>query len=431
MRMSKKTKRSKQPPQRLVPPQLLEQQIRHAQYQMLQGNFAEAITTCEPLLGYLPKRSSLRVEVLALLGLAYGMLQHFEKSYDFFTEALSIDPTNAELWYNHGLACRYTTRLGQARRDFERAVELSGNDLGELAPKFAQELERSRKEVQEAMQAHGEDITLDQFIEREELFMQAMSLMRLGKWKEAEQAFRRLIELGGRLPQYWGNLGVSLIMQTCYEEAEAALKRALEIDPGYTLARNNLKKIPDVRRAGGPLGIELRDLSQAQDIKQSVTFYKQSNDSSSPTSHTTIEKIGNTVKGTKTPIGKQPPRYRFFLNPYRDERFTTCPRCNLKTRPRKFTLVIHVDPIYPLTLDKICRYCYHCDLVIAHQDQIEEQLVAHFTTFNPVIIGNDYLVIGTLNWTEWKHEKGQLSTQEMIEHLHDFKEVVTFKPNQV
>jgi hypothetical protein len=63
-------------------------------------------------------------------------------------------------------------------------------------------------------------------------------------------------------------------MQTRYEEAETALQRALQIDPGYSLARNNLAKIPDVQRAGGPLGIELRDLSHEQDIKQSVTFYQ-------------------------------------------------------------------------------------------------------------------------------------------------------------
>lgn len=111
--MSKKTKRSKQLQKRVIPLHLLEQQIRHAQYQMLQGDFADAINTCEPLLSYLPRRSSLRIEVLALLGLAHGMLQQYEESYDLFTEALALDPTNAELWYNHGLACRYTTRLGK------------------------------------------------------------------------------------------------------------------------------------------------------------------------------------------------------------------------------------------------------------------------------------------------------------------------------
>ena len=372
----------------------------------------------------------MRVEVLALLGLAHGMLQHYEKSYDLFTEALIDDPANAQLWYNRGLACRYTTRIGQSMRDFERAIELSGNTTGEMARKFAEELKTSRKEVQQAIQSNGGHITLDQYIELEECFMRAMSLMRSSKWKEAEQEFRQLIEMGGRLPQYWGNLGVNLIMQARYEEAEDALKRALEIDPGYTLARNNLEKIPKVRRAGGPLSIEVRDMSQAQDIKQSITFYNQSNDSSSSIAHahTTLEKIGNTVKGTRLPIGKRAPRYRFFLNPYRNERFTICPRCGFKSRQRKFSLVIHVNPIYSVMLDKMCRFCYHCNLIIVHQDQLEEQLTAYFTLTEPEIIGNDYQVIGTLDPTEWKGGKpDQLSTQEMIEHLHDFNEVLSFE----
>ena len=43
-------------------------------------------------------------------------------------------------------------------------------------------------------------------------------------------------------------------------------------------------------------------------------------------------------------LGKQPPRHRFFLNPYTDVRFTTCPQCGGKTRVRKLPLVIHIDP---------------------------------------------------------------------------------------
>jgi Flp pilus assembly protein TadD len=100
-------------------------------------------------------------------------------------------------------------------------------------------LEISRKDLQEAMREHGTSITLEQFIECEERFMHAMSLMRQSKWQRAEMAFRQVIEMGGGLPQYWGNLGVSLIMQTRYEEAEATLRHALEIDPHYTLARTN------------------------------------------------------------------------------------------------------------------------------------------------------------------------------------------------
>jgi len=79
-------------------------------------------------------------------------------------------------------------------------------------------------------------------------------------------------------------------------------------------------------------------------------------------------------------------------------------------------------------LDKMCRFCYHCNLIIVHQDQLEEQLTAYFTLTEPEIIGNDYQVIGTLDPTEWKGGKpDQLSTQEMIEHLHDFNEVLSFE----
>jgi hypothetical protein len=83
--MSKKTKRSKQLQKRLVQPWLLEQQISQAHQQMYQGDFASAITACEPLLDLLPKRSTQRVEVLALLGLAQGMLQHFAQSNEVVT----------------------------------------------------------------------------------------------------------------------------------------------------------------------------------------------------------------------------------------------------------------------------------------------------------------------------------------------------------
>jgi hypothetical protein len=39
-------------------------------------------------------------------------------------------------------------------------------------------------------------------------------------------------------------------------------------------------------------------------------------------------------------LGKQPPRYRFFLNPYQDARFSTCPQCANKTGQRKLPLFI-------------------------------------------------------------------------------------------
>ena len=139
--------------------------------------------------------------------------------------------------------------------------------------------------------------------------------------------------------------------------------------------------------------------------------------------------MGKKDEKTVARLGKQPPRYRFFLNPYRDVRFSKCPQCSNKMGQRKLPLFIHIDPGQPLLLNKTCRYCYHCDLLIAHQDELDEIITRAFTDLNPEIVGNQYLVIGTLDRADGKRiDQLKLSIDATIEALHDFKEVVIFKP---
>jgi hypothetical protein len=126
-------------------------------------------------------------------------------------------------------------------------------------------------------------------------------------------------------------------------------------------------------------------------------------------------------------LSKQPPRYRFFLNPYTDVRFTTCPQCRAKTSQRKLPLVIHIDPMQLVALNKTCRYCTHCDLLIAHQDELEAWLAAFFTENRPEIVGNDYLVLGTEDRPDWlRGVRTPVLPKEALEHLHAFREVVRF-----
>ena len=128
-------------------------------------------------------------------------------------------------------------------------------------------------------------------------------------------------------------------------------------------------------------------------------------------------------------LGKQPPRYRFFLNPYRDVRFTTCPQCGGKMRVRKLPLVIHVDPMQLVALNKTCRYCPGCDLLIAHQDEIEGFLAALFGDRQPEVVGNPYLVFGTEDRADWlRGMRTPVFPAEALECVHDFIEEVGFKP---
>lgn len=143
-------------------------------------------------------------------------------------------------------------------------------------------------------------------------------------------------------------------------------------------------------------------------------------------------------------FGKLPPLYRFFLNPYPDMRCTNCPQCNMKMHQRKLPLVIHIEPRGLLSLNKTCRYCPHCNLLIAHQNDIErilttafsmsgtavEQMMTEaFRAHNAQQIGHDdYLIVGTLEKAPWRRGvQRPLTLQETLDALHDFKEVVTFR----
>jgi hypothetical protein len=90
--------------------------------------------------------------------------------------------------------------------------------------------------------------------------------------------------------------------------------------------------------------------------------------------------------------------------------------------------MIHVHPINPVAINKSCRYCQVCDLLIAHQDEVEHELSALFSKRAPELVGNDYLILGTLDRDVWKRGVAEpLAIQEMVEHLHDFVEVLDLR----
>jgi hypothetical protein len=130
----------------------------------------------------------------------------------------------------------------------------------------------------------------------------------------------------------------------------------------------------------------------------------------------------------KTQLGNLPPKYTFFLNPYRDERYSRCPGCGEPTKIRKKPFLIHIDPQVLMILNMRGRYCTACDLVILHQDVVEDLLVRAFERQHPEIIGNDYLIIGTVEQAYWRKYKGKATAGPVFDNLHDFERVVIYEP---
>lgn len=133
------------------------------------------------------------------------------------------------------------------------------------------------------------------------------------------------------------------------------------------------------------------------------------------------------AKKRKT-LGNLKPQHKFFLNPYANERFTRCPQCRGKTKIRKFPFGVHIDPNVLMNLNMSGPYCPSCDLIILHQDKVEELLAMTFEQRDPSILGNDYLIIGTVERAYWrKASKSGGTYQEFFDNLHDFKKHVQFE----
>jgi len=135
------------------------------------------------------------------------------------------------------------------------------------------------------------------------------------------------------------------------------------------------------------------------------------------------------VKTKRPQLKPKNTRHYFFLNPYKDAAFTKCPKCENRTMVRKFPLVIHIEPAQMFILNKTCKYCTRCDLIIARKSEVEALMAACFEDRDPEIVGNEYLVIGTLEKRDWRaRDKISDDPQETIKRMHAFKNVWNFEP---
>ena len=98
-------------------------------------------------------------------------------------------------------------------------------------------------------------------------------------------------------------------------------------------------------------------------------------------------------------------------------------------RSRKLPFLVHVDPRHLAILNMTAAYCPADGLLILHKDKLEGLLAATFATRSPEILGNDYLVIGTMERSASRRASiGELAMRDTFDYLHDFKECLKFEP---
>ncbi len=128
---------------------------------------------------------------------------------------------------------------------------------------------------------------------------------------------------------------------------------------------------------------------------------------------------------------KHKTRYYLFLNPYLDAAFTRCPQCNRKTKVRMFCLLIQIEPRQLVSFNKSCRFCTACEIVIVKKAELEAYLARICEMRGrPEIIGNEYLVVGTIDRAlHRKGKNGELYAKTAAESCVVFRNRLEFTPS--
>jgi hypothetical protein len=116
------------------------------------------------------------------------------------------------------------------------------------------------------------------------------------------------------------------------------------------------------------------------------------------------------------------PRFYLALNPYLGSRFSKCPGCRNAMKARKVPLLIHIHPHQLVSLRLTVKVCEQCDLLLVHQNDLEEQLYIFAAERAPHLIGNEYVLLGTVDMCDWK--TGMRESRAPLEELalrHPFR----------
>ena len=86
---------------------------------------------------------------------------------------------------------------------------------------------------------------------------------------------------------------------------------------------------------------------------------------------------------------------------------------------RKLALIIDVEEVGLVILGKTCRLCLDCDVLIAHQTEIERLLSA---LLSRTIDSQKFMVLGTVDRRVWRGGLAHpVSLDAVTKHMAEFK----------
>ncbi len=189
------------------------------------------------------------LRTLANLGGALNSKGEYDAAIDTCKSALSLNPRYAHAYNNLGVALQMKGEHESAMASFRRAIELDSgqpdahSNLAKalsLQGKFEEAITHFREALENPAVARDPGTAIEL----------GNALFNFGRIEAAEAAYRRAIELDPGNPHAQSNLGVTLTRQGKLDEAIAHFRIAIAASPDFAAAHNNLG---DCLRAQGKI----------------------------------------------------------------------------------------------------------------------------------------------------------------------------------
>lgn len=180
------------------------------------------------------------------MGVLHAVKGEHKEAIPWFDKAISIYPYFVEAHFNKALAYQKQFNIAQAVYAYRKVVELGDpNDVP------ARQARSFLDDVAVAIR-RNEGVDLDSYIESQQMFDQAFTLMEQRDWSGALIGFRASAAKNDRNAPIHGNLGMCLAGLGYKAQSLAELDRALAIDPQYEPAMTNRVLVDDMEE-GIPL----------------------------------------------------------------------------------------------------------------------------------------------------------------------------------
>ncbi len=190
------------------------------------GDFYEVIKCTEEAI----KLNSSKDELWFNRGLAYMSLNEFSNALQSFEEALSINSNRSENYTYHGTALRKLGKIDLSIESYNNAIKLDPEYLNAWYEKgFALTI---NEHFEDAADCFRKTLDIDRGFAMGHYYL-ANTLNRLDWNQEAVQSYRRSLKINPSYQEAWNNLGIAQSKIGKINDALKSYNHAISIKPDY------------------------------------------------------------------------------------------------------------------------------------------------------------------------------------------------------